>query len=434
MDKNPKYYSFLTVLLPVGMLFSYDSEKNVKPALIPMHQQLEWISEQFNLEDRNTCFIQRIIVNIFQILLNSNEAYTLKVPLNSVILEAKIETGMFNGLQTLKQLIFVGNGKYCMKRFTITDWQAFAVRSFMQDVGWNFQSIEILKEKIDVLTAYKFNMFHFHITETLGWSFERKIYPQLNYMNHLNPLYGIIQLYFDHINGAFHGYSKRLCSILCCWNDNNVNDEYDIIIKNPIYPEILAYSETSWAGQKKDISENYLDKLTEKRSELFNKFSTFENYQNEPCDKDFLEKSFLYVNRTNIERNILEPIANNSDVYANFSVEDTLQETYRIDTTKYLWRRSYSESTIYLTHYFCYPYYFLREDGTYNVYTQIWSSKKQTVGAWIGFYDWLRLAKRRGVPFLENEEWHNIRQKAWLNGKMIVAQKWDNSGLANNTE
>ena len=87
-----------------------------------------------------------------------------------------------------------------------------------------------------------------------------------------------------------------------------------------------------------------------------------------------------------------------------------------------------------LTHYFGYPSYFPREEGTYYAYTQIWSPQEQTVGAWIGFHDWSRSAGRRGGPFPRNGEWHNTHPKAWLNGELIAAPKWNKPGLASNTE
>jgi hypothetical protein len=43
---------------------------------------------------------------------------------------------------------------------------------------------------------------------------------RLNYLNHLDPLAGTGQLYFDLICGAAYGDPLRLGGILCCWNDN----------------------------------------------------------------------------------------------------------------------------------------------------------------------------------------------------------------------
>jgi len=82
-------------------------------------------------------------------------------------------------LQTIRQLTFFKSGKKFIAGCKISDWPAFAVRGFMQDVGRNYMSMEMLKEQIDVLAAYKFNVFHLHLTDNPGWRLESLKYPQL---------------------------------------------------------------------------------------------------------------------------------------------------------------------------------------------------------------------------------------------------------------
>lgn len=62
----------------------------------------------------------------------------------------------------------------------IIDWPAFALRGFMHDNGRNFQSIAMLKAQLDKLSWYKFNTFHWHLTDNPAWRAQSKIYPQLN--------------------------------------------------------------------------------------------------------------------------------------------------------------------------------------------------------------------------------------------------------------
>jgi hexosaminidase len=49
----------------------------------------------------------------------------------------------------------------------------------MVDVGRNYQSVKQLKQQIDVMAAYKLNVFHFHLTEDIAWRLQSKLYPQL---------------------------------------------------------------------------------------------------------------------------------------------------------------------------------------------------------------------------------------------------------------
>lgn len=50
----------------------------------------------------------------------------------------------------------------------------------MHDVGRSFIPIEELKREISLLSRYKINVFHWHLTENQAWRLESKRYPQLN--------------------------------------------------------------------------------------------------------------------------------------------------------------------------------------------------------------------------------------------------------------
>ena len=107
--------------------------------------------------------------------ISSDEAYHLKIRAGKVLLKAKTANGIFNGIQTLLQLVQKGRMKAC----DITDYPAFAWRGYMVDVGRNYMSMALLKQQIDVMARYKLNVFHFHPTEDIAWRFAIKQYPQL---------------------------------------------------------------------------------------------------------------------------------------------------------------------------------------------------------------------------------------------------------------
>ena len=62
----------------------------------------------------------------------------------------------------------------------IKDYPAFPIRGFMHDNGRNFRSVENLKKDIDLFSAYKLNVFHWHLTDNPAWRIESKCYPVLN--------------------------------------------------------------------------------------------------------------------------------------------------------------------------------------------------------------------------------------------------------------
>lgn len=112
--------------------------------------------------------------------INENEAYTLSVTNHQVQIKAISKEGVYWALQTLRQLIVRKGARYFIEGCEITDYPAFRIRGFMQDVGRTYMSIEELKREIKQLSAYKINTFHWHLTEDLGWRLESKIFPMLN--------------------------------------------------------------------------------------------------------------------------------------------------------------------------------------------------------------------------------------------------------------
>ena len=106
----------------------------------------------------------------------NEEAYKLSITSNLISLKAYTDTGLYRGLQTLRQLYERGEWTARM----ILDWPAFPWRGFMMDVGRTYIPLEELKQEIDLLARFKVNVFHWHLTENEAWRLESKLYPKLN--------------------------------------------------------------------------------------------------------------------------------------------------------------------------------------------------------------------------------------------------------------
>lgn len=87
------------------------------------------------------------------------------------------ESGIFHGLQTLRQLVFQCNGE--LQCQTIIDSPAFKWRGMHLDVSRHFFSVDFIKKYIDMLALHKMNTFHWHLTDDQGWRIEIKKYPKL---------------------------------------------------------------------------------------------------------------------------------------------------------------------------------------------------------------------------------------------------------------
>jgi len=114
-----------------------------------------------------------------------NEGYILEVTKKSINISANKAAGIFNGLQTLKQLIptkmTASNANESIKIATcnIKDYPRFKWRGLMLDVSRHFFTVEEVKAYIDKMSEYKFNVFHWHLTDDQGWRIEIKSLPKL---------------------------------------------------------------------------------------------------------------------------------------------------------------------------------------------------------------------------------------------------------------
>ena len=149
---------------------------NHPSSLLPLPQKYSFNGKQVNAK---MAVEERIVAQIegakFQ-----EEAYHLSVTKKGILLEATTPKGMYWGRQTLEQLKYTKNKKTWVPQCDITDWPAFRIRGFMHDVGRSYIPLEELKREISLLSRYKINVFHWHLTENQAWRLECRKYPQLN--------------------------------------------------------------------------------------------------------------------------------------------------------------------------------------------------------------------------------------------------------------
>ncbi len=105
------------------------------------------------------------------------EAYKLIITPQNIEIKAASASGIFYGLQTLKQLL-ICSGKV-IKAQVITDSPRFSWRGVMLDVSRTFMPVNLVKRYIDLFSMYKLNVVHLHLTDDQGWRIEIKKYPLL---------------------------------------------------------------------------------------------------------------------------------------------------------------------------------------------------------------------------------------------------------------
>ncbi|NWJ52527.1 MAG: beta-N-acetylhexosaminidase [Bacteroidetes bacterium] len=525
----------------------------------------------------------QIVPSISGVLNNVDEGYTLDIESQSILIKATSSKGLFYAIQTLKQIASKDNQINFFRGCTITDWPAFSVRGFMQDVGRNYMSPKFLKEQIDVMSNYKLNLFHFHVTDNPGWRLESKRYPQLqspsatsrkpgmfysqtefldlvrycserkivlvpeldipghtlafrkafgiermseprvkqiflnlinelcdlvsveqmpylhigtdevdgnekpaddllpaviaqvkargrqpilwrpgfnikedtysitqlwstagrplsghqyldsrlNYLNHLDPLNGMGLLFFDQICQAPKGDSLRLGGILCCWNDNMLLDECNVVKQNPVYPGIVTYSESAWTGNSLENGQKYLSTFPQPGTQAYVQFRNFEERLIQHRNLYFKDKPFPYIKNTQVVWKIIGPFDHKGDLTCVFPIEqEGIKSLYNIEGKEYRWRDSLLYGgTINLKHHFGWPSPIKEKEGTVYALSYIYSPINQSVGCWIGFQGWSR-SGRRGGPLPQQGQWHTTHPKVWVNKEEIAPPIWKHPGLS----
>jgi hexosaminidase len=107
------------------------------------------------------------------------DSYSLTVTPTQILLSGQ-ERDTFYGLQSLFQLLPVEGGtKLRIPAVEIQDMPRFKYRGMHLDVSRHFMPVSFVKRYIDLLAQYKFNQFHWHLTDDQGWRIEIKKYPKL---------------------------------------------------------------------------------------------------------------------------------------------------------------------------------------------------------------------------------------------------------------
>jgi hexosaminidase len=113
-----------------------------------------------------------------------DEGYELQIDEQQLKITANKPAGVFYGIQTLRQIIADKDEKASAKEWeiatgTITDHPEYAWRGSMLDVARHFFSVEDVKRYIDLLSYYKINILHLHLSDDQGWRIEIKSWPNL---------------------------------------------------------------------------------------------------------------------------------------------------------------------------------------------------------------------------------------------------------------
>lgn len=510
-----------------------------------------------------------LVPSIEEARLNRAEAYRLSVSNKRIKIEAVTEQGVYWAMQTLRQLERKKGKRSSVAGCEIVDWPAFRIRGFMQDVGRSYISMEELKREIEILSRFKINVFHWHLTENQAWRLESKIFPMLNdsvntirmpgkyytleeardlvdfckkhqvllipeidmpghsaafvrafrhdmqspegmkilkllldevcetfdvpylhigtdeveftnphfvpemvayvrskgkkviswnpgwhykpgeidmthlwsyrgkaqpgipaidskfhYLNHFDVFGDIVALYNSRIYDQAEGSEDIAGTILALWHDRLIDNEWNLVIENGLYPNMLAIAERAWRGGGTEYFDGLGTILPPEDTEAFKEFADFEKRMLWHKEHTFKGYPFAYVKQTNVKWNITDAFPNGGDMDKVFPPEQELKDTYHYNGNTYGVRQAIGAG-IYLRHVWgdMVPAFYAdpKENHTAYAYTWVYSPKDQEVGLWAEFQNYSRsemdLAPLPG-------KWDYKGSRIWINGHEILPPVW----------
>lgn len=510
-----------------------------------------------------------LVPSIEEARLNGAEAYRLSVSNKRIKIEAVTEQGVYWAMQTLRQLERKKGKRSSVAGCEIVDWPAFRIRGFMQDVGRSYISMEELKREIEILSRFKINVFHWHLTENQAWRLESKIFPMLNdsvntirmpgkyytleeardlvdfckkhqvllipeidmpghsaafvrafrhdmqspegmkilkllldevcetfdvpylhigtdeveftnphfvpemvayvrskgkkviswnpgwhykpgeidmthlwsyrgkaqpgipaidskfhYLNHFDVFGDIVALYNSRIYDQAEGSEDIAGTILALWHDRLIDNEWNLVIENGLYPNMLAIAERAWRGGGTEYFDGLGTILPPEDTEAFKEFADFEKRMLWHKEHTFKGYPFAYVKQTNVKWNVTDAFPNGGDMDKVFPPEQELKDTYHYNGNTYGVRQAIGAG-IYLRHVWgdMVPAFYAdpKENHTAYAYTWVYSPKDQEVGLWAEFQNYSR-SEMDLAPL--PDKWDYKGSRIWINDREILPPVW----------
>jgi hexosaminidase len=154
-------------------------EISIDPKDLP-EEVKEYLTKQLN-----NLFNLRVVYSTagrhfaFKRLINvPKDHYTINVN-EKITISYSSDASAFYAVNSMIQMMEEQDGGYYVKKSFVSDQPKFEWRGLHLDVSRHFFSVEEVKRYIDLMAYYKFNIFHWHLTDDQGWRIEIKKYPKL---------------------------------------------------------------------------------------------------------------------------------------------------------------------------------------------------------------------------------------------------------------
>lgn len=174
--------------LPAAVVIEAGSQPELKQTIALVKDRLSAIAgSKVSVVNASTDATIRFVLNKKNDESIGKEGYRLSVTAKNIVITANKPAGIFYGVQSLLQLFpkeiesktLSKNVQWTVPVVEITDVPRFGWRGLMFDVSRHFFTKAEVKQFIDDMVRYKYNLLHLHLTDDEGWRLEIKGLPKL---------------------------------------------------------------------------------------------------------------------------------------------------------------------------------------------------------------------------------------------------------------
>jgi hexosaminidase len=175
-------------IFPSQPVIVFTSSGELRKMAEGLAARINWVAgAQATIREGVSALSRSIFLSLESGKNTSREGYRLDVTTDHITLTAAEPAGIFYGIQTLLQLLPAYTeertaapvSSWSIPVVSIEDHPRFGWRGLMLDVSRHFFTKEQVKDFIDDMVKYKFNILHWHLTDDQGWRIEIKSLPKL---------------------------------------------------------------------------------------------------------------------------------------------------------------------------------------------------------------------------------------------------------------
>jgi hexosaminidase len=183
------------------------------------------------------------------------EGYRMHVDRDKVLITSNDVDGVFYGIQTILQLFEIQYLEDSSKRLVIPaiqiwDEPRFSYRGMHLDVARHFFDVDFVKRYLDIMAYYKFNTFHWHLTEDQGWRIEIKKYPKLTELGAWRT---------EEDGSRYGGFytQEEIKEVVAYAEKLHITIIPEIEMPGHSRAALYAYPELSCTGEKQDVPNHW---------------------------------------------------------------------------------------------------------------------------------------------------------------------------------